>query len=211
MADALKGQGQREQDQAKGLQATALQVGSSALSATTLAAAQIAIRAVQAKEEATASAEAIADLRKIRVDAKLIAALAEDLRIAGLAALVFLTDAIWIGYRTALTARAEQMQNENLTIDVQLTDADREALREFPALGHTPREIATSLIQKLQYDVDGALALPLSGTIDAETIPASIADVSRQHGQRLAGAVGEAYFAGVAAAVRDLGAALVGR
>lgn len=211
MVDALKGQGQREQDEAKGLQSTAEQVGSHALSATTLAAAQAAIRAVQANTSGQATGEAIADLRKIRTDAKLMAALADDLRIADLATFILLTDAVWLGYKAAVAGRAALMGGKLLEIIFEPTDADRELLRSMPILGHTPREVATSLMQRLSYELEGALAMPLTGTIDAELVPAQVASVGQAHGQRLSGAVGEAYFAGVQAAVRDLGAALVGR
>ncbi len=210
MADALKGQGQVEKDEADALKTTAATIGAAALTRTTLVAAQEAIRAVQADGGAGTVGEPVADLRRLRANPRLSAAIQADLRVAQSTALVLIQDALFVGYRTAAIGRTKAATTDRLTFDVSNLEADRGELRGWPILGHTPAEVAANLTTSLDYALAGALALPLTGSIDPATIPAAIGAVSSQHGDRLGAAVSEAYFAGVQSATRAIGAALVG-
>lgn len=210
MADILKGQGAVEQAEADKLTATATAIGAGALSRTTLAAASEAIRAVQADLGRGVTSEIVADLRALRTNPALQAALAADLRVALASARLLIEDALWLGFRTAAISRSKLTETGRLKLTVDLTEADRAELRDYPILGHTPAEVAASLIDRLSFEVGGALALPLTGRIDPATIPAAIGGVSVAHGERLGAAVSEGYFAGIQAASKALGAALVG-
>lgn len=185
---------------------TARLAGRSALSATTLAAAQAALAAVQGNDGGSALSEPAQDLRRIRTDAKLMPALEADLRTAQLAAEIFLGDALWVGFRTGLQSRSA-----GLPLTVALTDQDRQDLAGYPIHGFTAAEISAELARQLGREVDRALALPLTGGIDPATIPTALQAVAEAHAGRLADLVDEAHAVGVGAAVRVIGQALTGQ
>ncbi len=210
MVDVIDGQGAIEQAQSDRLRATAVQVGSAALSSVTLATAQAVIRSVQANEGGGIIGEPAADLRRLRTDPALMQAFDRDLRTAGGQALLLISDALWIGYRTGLEGRSAAMETPQLVFRVRLNEADRRELEGYPILGHTALEAAAHLVDRLRYEANAALAQPLTGTIDPTAIPVAMSQVSLAHGARLGGAVAEAHAAGVQAAVRAIGAALTG-
>ncbi len=197
--DALDGAGAREQAQSAKLAATAQQVAAGCLSAATVAA-SAALIAIVAKRDGDPAAE----LRQIRSNSGIATALEHDVRSARGQAFLLLSDALWLGFQTG-AGRAD-----GLPLTVALDDSDRAALFDYPILGHTCSEVADDLATKLRWEVDTALGQPLTTVTDPQTIPAALATVAAAHAQRLAGAVDEAYHAGVQAAVRGIGAALTG-
>lgn len=205
MGDALNGAAGREASEERRLAETARMAARGALSGTTVAAAQAALAAVQGADGGSAIAEPARDLRRLRSSGPLIQALGADLRLAHAAAEIFLADALWMGYRTGAAGRSA-----GLPVRVDLTDQDRAELADYPVHGFTTAEIAGELIRQLGRDVDRALAMPLTGTIDPAAIPGALQAVAEAHAGRLAGAVGEAHAVGVGAAVRALGRALAG-
>lgn len=205
MGDALGGAPQEEAAEADRLAETATAVSSAAISTSTMVAARLVIRAVQGDAGGGALGEPSADLRRVRTATDLMQALNRDLALAQAQARLLLSDALWMGYRTGLDGRSQ-----GLPVTSEATDEDREALVSYPILGHTSAEVAANLAARLRYEADGALAQPLTGTIDPAAIPAALAAVGAAHGQRTGDAVREAYHAGVQAAVRAIGAALVG-
>lgn len=210
MADVTGGAAQREEAERQRLSDTAADVSRAALSDTLLVAAQAAIRAVQRDSGKGAIGEPAADLRRLRTDPTLMLALRRDMATARQSAALLCADALWTGYRTGLDGRARAMSTSRLQIVASADEADREELVDYPVLGFTTAEIAESLTGALREGVDRALAAPLTGTIDPAAIPAALSAVAEAHAQRVAGAVGECYQAGIQAAVRALGAALVG-
>jgi hypothetical protein len=136
-----------------------------------------------------------------------MSALDRDLRVARKQAEILIVDALTLGYRTEAQGHADAM---GIPVRVAITAEDRAKFAEYPVAGHTAYEAAEALIAKLRYEVDGALALPLTGAFDAKTIPASLGAVSTAHGNRVGFAVGEAYYVGVKAGFLAVGEALTG-
>lgn len=210
MGDALGGFGPAEEAERKRLAETAATVSASCLSLTTVAAASAVIRAVQPDLKRGVLGEPVADLRQVRTDSRLMAALRRDLDVSEGQARILIGDALWVGYRTAATNRAKSITGDGLTITVDLTEEDRADLVGYPILGLTAGEWAQSLRRQLEEAINRALAIPLTAGIDPATIPPALADVAYAHSQRVAGGVEEAHAAGCQAALRAVGAALIG-
>ena len=208
MVDVLDGSGRREAEESARLSATAAQVSAGCLSATAVAAAAaiIAILAKPANDPAGISAE----LRRLRSTTGLASSLDHDVRSTRNQVFVLLSDAMWLGFSHAAEWRAEAMESPRMSISVDLTDADRAALADYPILGHTTSEIADDLAAKMRWDADAAIAQPLTSAADPQAIPVAMAVIAQQHATRVSGSVGEAYHAGVQAAVRAIGAAMTG-
>lgn len=187
------------------LAATAKAASLAVLSRTTVAAAQRVIAIVADADGGAVASEPARDLRRIRTDPALMGALDQDTRTATASVRLFVSDALWMGYR-----RAAKTRTPGLPVAVDLTDSDREDLAGYPINGFTAGETTTQIVDALRRDVDRALALPLVGVIDPGTIPAALQAVEQTHANRVALAVNEAYHAGVAAFMRALAHALVG-
>jgi hypothetical protein len=205
VGDPLGSAPQSEAAEADRIAATAVAVASGAISTTTMVVARLAVRSVQDNAGKGALGEPAADLRRLRSSADLMQALSRDLALAQAQAGLLLQDALWMGYRAGLDGRSA-----GLPVVAEATEEDRAELVSYPVLGHTTAEVAASLVDRLRYEVDGALAQPLTGTIDPAAIPPALAVVGAAHGQRVGDAVRESFHAGVQAAVRAIGAALVG-
>ncbi len=207
--DALR---QYEESEAAGYAERALEIAGAVLRASTLAAGKLAIEAVQANAGRGRLAEPAADLRALRTDSRLLMALGGDLARAEATAVALLLESLRRGYETDARGRAKATEDEatGLTIVVDISDQDRRDLVGYPILGHSSIETAKHLVARLRYDLDGALAAPLTGVIDPSAIPASLGEVGRRHGERLATACREAYFAGTQAATEALTEALTG-
>ena len=210
MVDALGGFGPSEEAERGRLADTASIVSATCLSQTTVAAASAIIRIVQPDQKRGALGEPAADLRQIRTDPRLMVTLRRDLDVAEGQVRFLIADALWIGFRTGATNRAKTMGVDGLKINVDLTEEDRADLVGYPILGLTSSEWAQSLRRQLEEAVNRALAIPLTAGIDPATIPPALAEVAHSHATRVAGAVEEAHAAGCQAALRAIGAALVG-
>ncbi len=202
----------QEAAEAEILAARARIIGGAALSAATMAVAVSALASVSALSGGGIIGEPAADLRVLRIDTRLMQALGVDRMRAEAAAMTEILGALKAGYRTEAVGRAAaiEAQTKGLAIVVTITPEDLAALVDYPIQGHSPREVARHLVVLLVHGVDGALAAPLTGAIDPLVIPAALGDVARLHGDRLAAAAKEAYFAGTQAAERAVRAALVG-
>lgn len=210
MVDALGGFGPAEEAERKRLAETAAMVSASCLSQTTVAAASAIIRVVQPNGKRGIIGEPVADLRQVRTDSRLMVALRRDLDVAEGQARILIGDALWVGFRTAANNRAKSMNGDGLLITVDLTPEDRADLTGYPIIGLTAAEWAQSLRRQLEEAVNRALALPLTSGIDPATIPPALAEVANAHSLRVAGGVDEAHAAGCQAALRAVGAALIG-
>lgn len=203
MGDALHGAGKAESAEEDRLKETARQVSLSALSRTLVVAAQAVVAAVSG-DSGGGLGEPGKDLRRLRTDGRLMPVLDRDVRVAMEQVRLLVSDALWVGFlRAAKTRRPPGVVGEP-------DDSDRAALEGYPILGMTASEVAASLSARLLEDVNRALALPLTGKIDPATIPAALGGVANTHADRVSGAVGEGYRAGVQAAVRAFGKVLAG-
>ncbi len=110
-----------------------------------------------------------------------------------------------LGYTTEVEGQAEQYAH--VRVNVSVSNAE---LAGYPVAGHAPPEIVDRLIATLRYEIDGALAAPLTGAIDPAAIPAALGAVAAAHGARVGAAVEEAYYAATGAGMKALGAALIG-
>jgi hypothetical protein len=90
------------------------------------------------------------------------------------------------------------------------TREDRTALNFYPIHGLTSAEHARGVALRLDEAVAQALAQPLTGSVDPEAIPASLAAVAQAHADRIGVLVEEAFHVGIQAAVRAVGDALIG-
>lgn len=199
----------RQGEQVAKLASTAEQLGSSVLASTTIAVAKALLRALARDEGGGALGEPSADLRRLRTDPGLAAALERDLRVASNQAAILMIDAMALGYRSEIEGQAASYHG--VTATVTIGAAERELLAGFPVAGHTPREIVARLLATLGYEIDGALAAPLSGAADPAALPSALGALGATHGARLGAAVEEAYWAATAAGMKALGAALVGQ
>ncbi len=206
MTEALDALRAAEETEAAGLAERAAEIGAAAIQATTLVSAQLAVEAVQANAGRGNLGEPAADLRALRTDARLLLQLAGDLARAQASAEAILLDALRRGYETDLRGRAQATEDDAtaLTIAVTIDEQELRDLVDYPILGHTAPETAKHLAARLRFDLDGALAAPLTGKIDPAAIPASLGEVSRRHGERLGAACREAYFAGAQAGTEAL-------
>lgn len=204
MADVLNGASAREENERNKLQETAISAASGALSATTIRAAGIALDRITKRDAGNIMTEPARDLLALRSDKKLQDALAEDVRISEGLAATLLIDSLWLGFLIG-TKRADK-----LPIIVDLNEQDRKDMRQYPVLGYTPEEIAFDLAYQLRRDAERALTLPLTSSGHERQVPTDLGIVSAAHAQRVGAAVGEAHAAGVSAAVRAIGAALIG-
>lgn len=203
MGDALGGAGRIEAAEEARLAATARQVSLAVLSRTLIAAAQAVVAAVSS-DSGAGIAEAASDLRRLRTDARLMPAITREVRVARQEVAMLVADALWLGFVRAAATRLPP------GVTGSPDDADRAALADYPILGLTSAEVAQSMAGRLLEDINRALALPLTGTIDPATIPPALGAVSQAHAARVASAVGEAYRAGVQAALRLFGKVLSG-
>lgn len=176
------------------------------LSQTAIAAAQRAVAAVAARDGGSLLGEPGRDLRRLRTDPALMRALTDDLAAARQRVSAALMDAMLAGF-----AIAGRLRTDGLPLTVTVTDQDRIDLQDYPIQGFTVYEWTADLSRSLLDDVNKALAMPLSTTIDAATIPAELGRAVDLYGGRTASVLEQAHLAGVAAAVRAIGAALTGR
>lgn len=182
----------------------ATKIGRRALSSTTL---EIARRAVAAVAETTTRAplgESAADVADLRSSMPLTDALDEDMIASQDAVLELMLEAMEDGLDSEM--RWQVTQIKGLTWD--LSPVDRGMLPGYPIQGHTASEISTYMHAQLRYEVNGITAAPLDGSALVASIPEALGDLARRFGDRVAGAVREAYFAGVQLGVRTTAEAL---
>lgn len=212
MANAYEQLTKREEAAAEELARAAAAHGRSAISATLGRAATLALRNVGADLGRGAIAEPAADLRAMRTDPDLQAAKRADGARAEADIHEAIVESIAAGYTYDAHERAAIIEAKatGLSLVVSLSDDELAALESFPVVGFTAAEIAARLRAQLEQAIDQTLALPLSGLLNAAALPAALGDLGRLHGERCAGAVREAYFAGSRAAQRAILAALGG-
>lgn len=209
---SLEDLSKREQAAADELGTAASAIGRGAISSTLATVARAAVLAVQGDQGRGELGEPAADLRELRTNPMLRIAMDRDLVLAERNAFLAITSALEEGYMYDAMKRSEVIadQSKGLEFDVDITDQELRDLADYPIHGHTPREIARRMRLTLNDAIDEALARPLTGTIDPAQVPVALAEVARIHGDKLATAVREAYFAGVQAATNAIGKALVG-
>lgn len=210
MVDALGGFAKAEEQERQKLGETATSVSASALSKTTVAAAQEVIKLIQPDRGRGVVGEPAADLRQLRTSPRILSPLGHDLDIAQGQSRMLIADALWIGFRSSAQHRAETIGSDKLKITVDLTPQDRADLNGYPILGLTAFEWAESLRRQLEESVNRALAIPLTTGFDLSGIPLALGEASNAHAQRVGGAVQEAHAAGCQAALRAISAALTG-
>ncbi len=161
---------------------------------------------------AARSDDPAAAMRRLRTDEALLQAIDQLARRARRQVGSALVASILAGFEQDADLRGQALsaQAPALAVTVTLSDDERSDLAAWPIQGHSAAEVADHLVLQLRYAIDGAVAVPLSGTADPTGIPAALSAVAAAHGGRVESAVREAYFAGVQAATRALGAALVG-
>lgn len=193
----------REIERATALAATAFDAGLGVLSRVLTTAAGLAITAA-------ASDDPVQAVRRLRVDSGLVSAIESAAHAAQRQGFTLTADAIVAGFTddAAWRGAAVEAQAHGIRFATTISAADRDFLRAYPIVGHTPAEIAERLAATLRYEIEGALASGLTGSIDKRGLPAELADVARSHATRVGSAVREAYFAGVQASTRAIGAAL---
>ncbi len=202
--------GRRERERADQLAQGAAMSARGMISATLVEAGRLAVEAVRADQGRGEIAEAAYDLRELRTDPTLLRARARDLMAAERHAALAILDAIAAGFSMDARERAALTETDQLAIAVTITAADLAHLKDYPIQGRTPLELAKRLRQMLGDAIDETLARPLTGAIAPAAIPPALGEAGRLHGERVGNAVAEAFFAGVQAATRALGRALVG-
>lgn len=181
-------------------------VGLASVSEATIAASQAIIGAIAGADGGSALGEPSRDLRRIRLDPKVQQAIRSDQGRTLADGFRLIVDAVVAGYAVAGQTRAVP-----LGLQATVTDEDRADLAGLPIQGFTAQEWAADLARALGDDVNRALALPLSTTIDPRSIPTALGQVADGAAGRLAFAVEQAHLAGVAAAIRAVGQALTGK
>lgn len=182
----------------------AARIGRRVLSATTL---EVARRAVASVTETTTRAplgETSADVADLRSSMLLTDALDEDIVGSQDAVLELLLEAMEDGLDSEM--RWQVTQIKGLTWD--LSPVDRGMLPGYPIQGHTAAEMSAYMHDQLRYEVNGITAAPIDGSSLVASIPEQLGDLTRRFGDRVAGAVREAYFAGVQLGVRTTAEAL---
>lgn len=212
MADLFRDLTKREEREAEALAQTAAAHGRSAIGATLGRAATVAVASVLRDDGRGAVSEPASDLRELRADPGLQQAKRDDLGAVASMAHEAIVDAIRAGYEFDAHERAAltEARSTGLRLVVHLSEEELADLEDFPVVGFTAAELAGRLVGLLSQAIDQTLALPLSGLLDAKALPSALGEVARLHGERMANAVREAYFAGVRAATFALRRALVG-
>ncbi len=180
----------------------ATQVGETALANTTITAARVAIEAAQ-----KSGADELLTLAALRGDYRLLRDIDKDMAVAERKALALVNAAMLDGYEMDLRGRSSAFASlaQGVSFRVEITDADKRTLAQWPCQGHQPPQAVNYLINVLRYAVDGALVQSAVAVGDpVANMPAALADVARLHGARLGSLVAEAFFAAVQKATRDL-------
>lgn len=207
MADPYRELSRKEADRADLLIWEASGRGQMALSRATLTAARVAIQSVQKSHLDDRIA-----LTLLRTNGELRADIARDLALAERDALTIVTGAMLEGYEMDLRGRSAALasMSTGLRFSIEITTDDLRELKEWPIQGHLPAEAAAYQIQVLRYAVEGSIvqsAVSVGSPIAA--VPDALSEVARLHGQRLGALAGEAFYAGIQKATRDLSRAKV--
>ncbi len=210
MGDALQGAGAKEAAEERRLEDHALAASRSVISATTATIATLIIAKLKANDGRGTIGEPAADLRALRSNGQLITALQKDMRLGQSQANLFLSDALFVGYSHGLENRTKPLESDQLKFTISITDQDRKDLADYPILGFTAQETAGLLMRRLEEDINRILAAPLTAELEPATVPQNLAVAAESHAQRVASSVGEAYAAGVQAAVREIKRVLIG-
>ena len=200
---------QRERAEANAAARAAQAVAIKAINGSTILAAS-AVLAILGHEPEIPPARRAKALHDLRHDYRLTTRLGIDVAGAARAAQQALQRALEDGYRFDLRERAAVIEAESvgLSIRIAITPADLQGLVGYPIQGHTVDEIAEHLASRLRYELDGALGAALGA--DPKSIVAVLGQAALAHANRLLDAVRAAWWAGVQAATKTLGAALVG-
>lgn len=182
----------------------ARKVGVRALASSTIVLAEKAVAAALSSTTEVTLGEAAKDLRQIRSDPAFIDALDTDIAQSQEAAEELMLEAMEEGLQSEMAWQATQIQG----LKWEMTEADRMLLAAYPIQGHTPKEVSKYMHEQLRYEVFGIMASPLDGSSPLGSMQQTIGSVVTRFGDRVAGAVDEAYFAGVQLGMRTTAEAI---
>lgn len=203
MAD-LSGHKAAQAADANALAANANKVGRRALSSSTLLIAQHVLDQAMRDSGKPPLNETAADMLAVRSDPKLRQALEEDLELSRDAVLDLVLQAMEDGLDTEMTWQASQFKGMTWT----MTTSDTVTLNGYPIQGHMPYELVAYMHSQLGYEVAGLISAPLDGSTSAGSLSAQLEALLTKFGERVGGAVSEAYFAGVQLGVRTTAEAI---
>lgn len=208
MADGLDGHGAKEAQEGDRLRQQAVDGSAGVLAASTVAVAAALLRGQQVGDTLE---QVEANYRQLRQAASVANSVARDIAKEWERLYQVVSAALWAGFVQGANARASLIQGDGVQVHVHLSDVDRQALvQSYPILGHSVPEAVGHLCSRLRYEVDGCLAMPLSGTFAPQDLPVQMQAVVQAHAVRVGGAVDAAYFAGIQAATKAVAAALTG-
>lgn len=199
MANALPHKPEQLQE-AESLADEARFVGKKVFSAPTITLAPVLINGLIDKKDAVPMSEVAGDVRLLRTDGRFNRALTADLDISEEIIADRMLHAMSKGYASEMEFQVTQIKG----LSYEVTDQDHADMRDYPIQGHTCAEISNYMHRGLRYEIEGLLASPLVGDIQADSLPTFIGSSMQRFGDRCAGAVDEAYFAGVQMALRGV-------
>lgn len=148
--------------------------------------------------------EASADLAEIRGNARLLDAVNRDVEQSGAAVQALMLQGMTEGFDSEMRWQVTQIP----ILRWELTPADRQVLHGYPIQGHTVAEISRYMHEQLRYEVSGITTQPLSGLADVSNITAAFGELVPRFANRVAGAVSEAFYAGVQLGTRTVAEAM---
>lgn len=110
--------------------------------------------------------------------------------------------ALLAGFETDLKGRAEIQSNAegSMKIEADITKEDTDPLINYPILGHTGLEIATSLANSLKFAIIRISTAPLRGDFDISQVPRNLEIEQELFARKVAQTTGTAYLSGTQAA-----------
>lgn len=149
-------------------------------------------------------AETTADMMSVRSDPDVVQSLDTDLSESTDAVVELLLEAMENGLDSEMRWQATQIP----ALRWELSDRERAMLPAYPIQGHMSKEVAEYMHLQLRYEVNAMLAGPLDGSSSVDVIPEQLGALTIKFGDRVGGAVSEAFFAGVQLGVRTVAEAI---
>lgn len=184
--------------------------GEQSISGTTIAAARKALTIAQKIRAADSLQTSAAEMRALRVDSAVLAAIEKDLRRFA----VWLDDAMqgWLELGWTIKAEGDTQILEaegGPKATVRLTDDVRTGLARCNLMGHTKAEMIVWLTNMLRYDISGALGLCLVTTA-GDAVVGQLGTVAAQLGGKLDQQARQSFLAGAGQASDTITRALTG-
>jgi hypothetical protein len=170
------------------------------------AVAKAASRALRDAQKITGSTFAqttVLDFQSVRGNAELAAAVSVSLAKAHDQVVDLLKKALEAGYRATGERRAE-----DLGLSFTWGTEDQAIIDAFPIVDHSADEHADMLIAGLSFDVQGSVAMVISGALGADVLGDKLDQIAASFSQRVGSVVADAWHAGASAAVRSMALAL---